>query len=139
MMACLCIGGNMRDIDMEYLSEIYVKSDVKGKLVRIVLTEVTYIEAALNYIIIHLEGGKCITYLTMGEISGILNPKNFFRIHKSFIINLSKIRSIENGAVVLRNNESVFIGVKYRQDFLTSLGDRILVSLRHCKKTNSEY
>src|SRR6185312_16849589 len=98
MMGCSCTGGNTRDIDMEYLSEIYVKSDVKGKLVRIVLAEVKYIEAALNYVIIHMDEGKCITYLTMGEILDVLDPDIFTRIHKSYIINLMKVRSIENGA-----------------------------------------
>ncbi|MDB5110415.1 MAG: hypothetical protein JWR67_1529, partial [Mucilaginibacter sp.] len=69
----------------------YIKSEAKGKMVRININEIVYIEGALNYIIIHIADGKNqITYLTMGEIQSYLPEKTFSRIHRSFIINSDK-------------------------------------------------
>ncbi len=116
---------------MEHGDEIFVKCDTKGKLVRIVLAEIAYIEAALNYVIIHLDDGKHCTYLTLTEVKEVLDSSVFVQIHKSYVINRSKIYSLEGGSVILKNQVRIFIGGRYKEAFLKSINTRLLISKRH--------
>jgi len=109
----------------------YIKGDTKGKVIRINIGEITYIEGALNYIIIHTTDGKHnITYLTMGEIQAYLPEHNFSRIHRSFIINNHKIKSITDSDVVLINNMTLTIGPVYKEPFFTRVNSTVIKTKR---------
>jgi DNA-binding LytR/AlgR family response regulator len=109
----------------------YVKSDVKGKMVRINTPDITYIEGALNYVIIHLlSDTKQITYLTMSEIEQYLPENDFLRIHKSFIVNTQKIRFITGEEISLVDKSILSIGSAYKAQFLERLNPAVLISKR---------
>jgi DNA-binding LytR/AlgR family response regulator len=57
------------------------------------------VEAMINYVVLHTEDRKLIIYLTMKAISEYLPPNIFLKIHKSTIINLNKIKSIEGNEI----------------------------------------
>lgn len=78
---------------------IFVKSD--GKLVRINLTNIFYIEALKEYIRIHTSEGNWVVYQTMQSIEEKLPTELFFRIHRSFIVGLTHVKSIEGNCVVV--------------------------------------
>lgn len=81
--------------------DIFVKSD--GKLVRIQVQDIYYIEALKEYIRIHTPGGNWVVYQTMQNIEEKLPKELFFRIHRSFIVGLSHIRSIEGNCVMIND------------------------------------
>jgi DNA-binding LytR/AlgR family response regulator len=96
---------------------IFVKTGIKGKYLRVSIPEIRYIEGADNYLIIYQGDGKTITHMTLGEILQRLPLKAFTRIHKSYIINIGYIRSVEPGQVRLTNEVCLPVGPSYRQSF----------------------
>jgi DNA-binding LytR/AlgR family response regulator len=95
-----------------------IKSEIKGRMVKIKFDEVIYIEGAVNYIQIHTTNEKHLTYLTMNEIEHHLPKPLFARIHRSFIINVNFVKVIERNQLRLENGESLVMGDYYKQRFL---------------------
>lgn len=86
---------------------LFIKSEYK--IVRIKLEDVTYIEGMREYIRIHLTNEKPImTLLSMKAMEAQLANKNFMRVHRSFIVNLHKITTIERNRIVF---DKVYIPV----------------------------
>lgn len=75
----------------------FVKCD--NRMEKITWNELVYIEAMMNYIILHTATRKLIVYLTMKGILEQLPPDRFIRVHKSFIVNISGIKSIEGNTI----------------------------------------
>ena len=71
----------------------FIKAD--QKLVKVNYDEILFVEAMQNYIIIHTAAKKLITYLTFRAIEDYLPPDRFLKVHKSYIIAMDKIDSIE--------------------------------------------
>ena len=61
--------------------------------------ELIYVEAMKNYVILHSEDRKLIVYITIKGIAEQLPDCNFLKIHKSTIININKIKSIESNEI----------------------------------------
>lgn len=95
---------------------LFIKSN--KKTIKVNFEDIQHIEGLGDYIRIHLKDQKIITNLSMKKILGLLPEKQFYRIHKSFIISLSAIDLIEGNMVVV-NNIKLPIGNSYRQDFLS--------------------
>lgn len=71
-----------------------------GKIEKIIMAEVIYIEAMANYVIIHTRQKKYITYLTFSGIEEQLPAQLFVRIHKSFLVAISAIQTIDGNEVI---------------------------------------
>ena len=67
----------------------FVKSD--GKIEKIHYEELLYVEAMMNYVYLHTITRKLIVYLTVKGILEQLPTRLFMKVHKSFIVNISKI------------------------------------------------
>lgn len=74
-------------------SHFFIKSD--GKLVKIYYQDILFVEALQNYVAIHTREKKWITYITFKSIEDHLPTSQFLKIHKSYIIAMSRIDSIE--------------------------------------------
>lgn len=96
-------------------SFIFIKSD--KKTIKINISDIYYIEGLGDYIKLYLTDKKLVTNLSMKKIENLLPPDQFYRIHKSFIISLDKIDSIE-GNLVKINNTKLPVGNSFRQDFM---------------------
>jgi DNA-binding LytR/AlgR family response regulator len=94
---------------------IFIKSDKKS--IKVNITDISYIEGLGDYIKVYTNDKKLVTNLSMKKIENLLPPKLFFRIHKSYIISINKIESVE-GNMVKINNTKLPIGNSYRQDFM---------------------
>ncbi len=70
-----------------------------GKIEKIFYDELIYVEAMLNYVVLHTADKKLIVYLTIKSIAEQLPETLFLKIHKSTIINTSKIKSIEGNEI----------------------------------------
>ena len=94
---------------------IYVKSDYK--LVQIDLDKILYVEGLKDYVKIHLEGEQkaIISLLSMKTMEETLPPERFIRVHRSFIVQKSKIKVIDRGRIVF-NKDYIPISESYKQD-----------------------
>ena len=66
-----------------------------GRIEKVLYEELVYVEAMSNYVVLHTDHRKLIVYLTIKGIADQLPTQLFLKIHKSTIINMKKIRSIE--------------------------------------------
>ncbi|WPU94794.1 LytTR family DNA-binding domain-containing protein [Mucilaginibacter sabulilitoris] len=107
-----------------------IKSEIKGRMIKVRFDEVIYIEGAVNYIQIFTTEGKHMTYLTMREIERHLPSDIFARIHRSFIINVSFVKIIERAQVRMQSGESLIMGDHYKQKFLNLMDQHLVKSKR---------
>lgn len=94
---------------------IFIKSDKKSYKVNI--SDIYYIEGLGDYIKIFAGDKKLVTNLSMKKIEALLPDKLFYRIHKSYIISLRKIDSIEGNMVKIHNTK-LPVGNSFRQEFM---------------------
>ena len=92
--------------------------------------ETIFVEGLKNYVVIHTADEKHITYLSMIEIEKALPPARFMRIHKSYIINVDKIKSIDGNSVVLTSRVELPIGNSFKEAFLNLINAKTLKSGR---------
>lgn len=83
--------------------------------------EILYIEARQNYIFVHLAGEKLMVLQTMKQTEEMLPSGFFCRIHKSYIVNLSAIQSVEQHVVYI-GGAGIPVGEAYRQGFYRVIG-----------------
>ena len=93
---------------------IFIKSS--KKTYRISLNDILYIEALGDYVKIYTTDRMIISYHSMKNLENLLSPKQFPRIHKSFIVSLSKIDLIEGNKVKLRDRY-IPIGTNFKSEF----------------------
>lgn len=106
---------------------IFVKSESKGRLVKIDFSEIDYIEGVRNYVGIHRGNDKTLVLISLKEIEEILPNSSFMRIHRSFIISLNKIRSIEANFIFLKGVEQAIpFGDSYKVEFFKKIEGRVI-------------
>lgn len=94
---------------------------VKGFLV-IEVKDIIYLEADSCYTCFHLADGKKITSAkTIGEYEDILEEPTFFRVHKSYVVNLDYMREYvkgDGGYIILNNGVNIEVSRRKKDDFL---------------------
>ncbi|MBS1917568.1 MAG: response regulator transcription factor [Bacteroidetes bacterium] len=102
----------------------FVKCD--GRIEKVLYEDLIYVEAMLNYVVLHTEDKKLMVYLTMKSISEQLPENIFLKIHKSTIVNINKIKSIEGNEINL-GNAKVLISQGLQESVMKEiLKDKIL-------------
>ena len=97
----------------------FVKSD--KKLVKVKYNEILYVEGLKDYVIIRMEHGRVITLQTMKSLEEKLPLQEFKRIHRSYIVGLSKINAIDGNVVEIMEkgvSKHIPIGKNYRDELL---------------------
>jgi DNA-binding LytR/AlgR family response regulator len=110
--------------------EVSITSDFffikcNGKIEKIIMSEVIYIEAMANYVIIHTKQKKYITYLTFSGIEEQLPDNLFVRIHKSFLIAISAIQTID-GDEVITSSMRLPISKNYRNTVMSRIESKYI-------------
>ncbi|WP_343617905.1 LytTR family DNA-binding domain-containing protein [Flavobacterium sp.] len=100
--------------------KIFIKSE--GKLVRILLNEILYVEAQGDYLKIVLPNTEYSTQLTLKSMDEILNLPTFFRVQRSFILNLEAVKSINGNMVELINGKNISIALNKKEELFSLLG-----------------
>jgi len=104
---------------------LFVKSEYK--LIRIQLADIKYIESANEYIQIHLETEKPITTLVrLKTIEAELPKEKFMRVHRSFIVNLDKVKIIDRNRIVF-DKVYIPVGDQYKDEFQKFVDKTFLV------------
>lgn len=75
----------------------FVKHD--SILEKVLYSELVYVEAMMNYVVLHTVEKKMIVYLTMKAVIDQLPGAKFLKVHKSFIVNKTKITGIEGNLI----------------------------------------
>jgi DNA-binding LytR/AlgR family response regulator len=88
--------GNLKD---HVLNDDHLFIRDKGGLIKIKFSDILFLEADGNYTVIHLAGSKYMLRSTLKSAEGQLPAERFFRIHKSYIINLQEITKIDSSMV----------------------------------------
>src|ERR1700722_7430074 len=99
-------------IDEEYLS---IKTD--GKIYRIRFDDLLYAEASGNYTKLVTSSGVIMPGMPLSGVEKLLPVRHFIRVHRSYVINKSKITYI-HGNVVYLNKQEIPIGKNYKDKLL---------------------
>ncbi len=83
---------------------IYVKSEYK--LIQIKFDDILYVEGLKDYIKVYLTGEKksVMSLMNMKKLEDFLPQPQFLRVHRSFIVNMSKVEMIDRGRIVVDGN-----------------------------------
>ena len=92
----------------------FVKSNYK--MVKVNYDDILYIEGLSEYIIIKTKTANIITLQSFKNIEKTLPESEFVRIHKSYLVSLSKIECIDGQNVMIAKKE-LPIGSKYKENF----------------------
>ena len=97
---------------------IFVKSN--SKLIKLKTQDIFYVEALKDYVVIHTSDTRFTIHSTMKDIEMKLGASDFIRVHRSFIVRMDKIASIEYPNLTLEKEKKIIpIGGSYREE-LTS-------------------
>ena len=99
---------------------IYLKSE--GMMVKVVLSEIEYIESVRNCIHVHTPGKEIISYIPISSIEERLPKSEFIRIHRSFIISEKKIEAYSQNLVQV-GGKKLPIGRNYKDSVMGIIGD----------------
>jgi two-component system, LytTR family, response regulator len=104
---------------------ILVKTETRGKLIKIILSEIIFIEGLGNYVAINTAKDKILCLITFKELEVKLSSNHFIRVHKSFIISIANITMLEGNQIRL-STHTIPIGESYKAKLLEILGDKII-------------
>ncbi len=108
----------------------FINPGGRGIKVQLSYSDILYIEALLNYVVIHTTEGKYITYLSMIEIENSIPVSRFIRIHKSYIVNIDRIKSIDGNNITLTQNSELPVGISFRSSFANMINTKTLKTRR---------
>ena len=101
-------------------ADLFVK--VNSRMVRINFDEVLYVEALSDYVNIVTPKHKYIVYTTLKALETRLGTfPNFMRVHRSYLLNVQHIESIEDNTANLSGGHFVPIGKSYQENFFKGL------------------
>jgi DNA-binding LytR/AlgR family response regulator len=89
--------------------------------------DILYVEGMQNYLKLHFKSKTLIIHQTMTSLEEILPQSAFFRIHKSFLVNLSHIDSIAKGRVFI-NGKELPVSALRREELLQTVVYKNLIS-----------
>lgn len=87
---------------------------------KVCFDQILYVEGMKDYLGIITPQKRIMTLMSFNALEELLPSRDFFRIHKSYLIALSKIERIERNQVII-NKERLPIGETYRKSFFSRL------------------
>lgn len=106
--------------------ENYFFVKCNGRIEKICHEELLFVEASLNYVTLHTTKGKMIVYLTIKGVAESLPGELFIRVHKSFVVNSSKIDSIEGNILHVGEAEIPVSQNSYEEVMKVILKDKMI-------------
>ena len=96
-------------------------------MVKVTISEIRYIEAMSEYLKIFIEGEPkpIVTLLSMKKMEEKLT-ENFMRIHRSYIVNLTKIQEINKNRIIMDAETFLPIGDMYKEAFQKYIDTKFL-------------
>ncbi|MBN1159516.1 MAG: response regulator transcription factor, partial [Bacteroidales bacterium] len=103
-------------------NEIFIKKN--SALVRLKYEDILWVEALENYVIFNTFNEKFTIHFTMKAVENKLPSSKFSRVHRSFIVNTSRINVIEDNAIIIKvhdGSKSIPIGKSYKDNLLKDI------------------
>lgn len=97
---------------------IFIKTDYK--IVKVAVKEIQFIEGMSDYLSVNTTTGKILTLLRFKEMMELLPPSLFVRIHKSYVVNIASIASIEKHRIYIKD-KILPISQTYRDGFYAKI------------------
>ncbi|MFT7035284.1 MAG: DNA-binding LytR/AlgR family response regulator [Cyclobacteriaceae bacterium] len=95
---------------------LFIKSEYK--VVRVEFNDIKYIEGMKEYVRMHLTNQKpLMTLMSMKKLEGHLPSSKFMRVHRSYIVNLEKVSTIEKSRIIFDENIYIPISDQYKESF----------------------
>lgn len=127
------LAGRMLDLVQTHLKErkdsaqVFLIKD-KGREYRIAAKDILYVKAEGNYVVLQAMQGRHSLRMTMNMLESELDPAEFLRIHRSYIVNMAQVKSYRYSGnneftFLLRNDRHLVSGRNYREQvakFLTA-------------------
>ena len=96
----------------------FIKCD--SQIEKVFYSDLLYAEAMLNYVMLYTNAKKMMVYVTIKSLEEQLPSDTFIKVHKSFIVNINKIKSIE-GNILDIGNEKITISQSLREKVITEI------------------
>jgi len=119
-------NGEVRTERYDYSQDvIFLKTEYR--IVKVAISDIRYVEAMSEYLKVWLESEKkpIVTLLSMKKMEERL-PGYFMRIHRSYIVNLTKIQEVNKNRVIMDADTYLPIGDMYREAFQAYLDTKFL-------------
>jgi DNA-binding LytR/AlgR family response regulator len=101
---------------------MFIKGESKNKFLKVNYDDILYIEGLKNYVSLFTADQRMVTYQTLRDLETQLPQPPFYRVHKSYIISIDKIRLVDGNQVYI-GDQSIPIGETYRDGFLNLIRD----------------
>jgi DNA-binding LytR/AlgR family response regulator len=96
----------------------FIKCD--NQIEKVFYADLFYAESMMNYVLLYTSTRKMIVYITLKSLEEQLPESLFIKIHKSFIVNRNKIKSIE-GNMINMGTEKITISQNLREKVLKEI------------------
>ena len=103
---------------------------VDGEYRQVALSKILYVSGMKDYVMFYLEGERkpLITHLTMKSVEEMLPTQQFMRVHRSYIVALDKIRSVDRNDCIYIGDEIIRVTDAFRENFLNYLQSKFINS-----------
>jgi DNA-binding LytR/AlgR family response regulator len=100
------ITAQLKPIDSNIITNVdesfFIKVD--GKIIKINISEILFIEGLKDYLFVHTQNDKYLTLLSLKSIEDKLPKSNFLRVHRSFIVNTDKVDGLEGNQILIQKH-----------------------------------
>jgi two-component system, LytTR family, response regulator len=115
----LSLKAEQKTMPHEDSSYIFVKTEYR--LEKVDLSDILYIEGMKDYLRIVCTAKKIMTLQSFSKLEETLPLKKFCRVHKSFIVSIDKIESIDRGVIII-SKQRIPVSSTYREIFYEKIG-----------------
>ena len=120
------------DINFSNMKKNFLAINNKNTMIKV--DSILYIEKEATKLIIKTENAQYGIYSSFNKIKDTL-PSNFIRCHKSYIVNINNIESIENNIIFFDKNHKISctIGQVYKKNFLEVFNNEFITNINKWK------
>jgi len=109
---------NAQTLPAQLNDHFFIKCN--NQIEKVFYNDLLYAEAMLNYVMLHTHSKKMMVYVTIKNLEEQLPADLFIKVHKSFIVNKTKIKSIE-GNILDIGNEKITISQSLREKVIAEI------------------
>lgn len=102
----------------------FIPGDGKMNWVKIQHDEIIYLRSASNYIKFIFPDASRLSYMSMDRALSLLPADHFIRVHKSYAVNLNKVKNIEASFLHMITGETIPIGRNYKDLLMRSITNK---------------
>lgn len=93
------MDGMNKSIVKPISEDVFIKTD--GKFIRLSYHDILYIESVGDYVRYFTPARQYLTHSTLKAVEEKMSPKHFIKVHRSYIVNMSKIKDIQDNSIVI--------------------------------------